>query len=141
MPDVNTSRSLSLQHVFLTHFRIPQRVCIRHQYVLYFLPVPRSPVVLDILARSYPASGTFTGPQRDLYSAVLTAQKTLITYCSESSEISLHDLHRKSCELLRQELNQIGFGLQTGDLERMLYPHFLSHPIGIGELTICKWTV
>jgi len=33
--------------------------------------------------------------------------------------------------MLKRELNQIGFGLQTGDLERMLYPHYLSHPIGI----------
>jgi intermediate cleaving peptidase 55 len=40
-------------------------------------------------------------------------------------------LHRKSCDLLRQELKQIGFTLHTGDLERVLYPHFLSHPIGI----------
>jgi len=51
--------------------------------------------------------------------------------CTESSGQSMHDLHRKSCQLLKQELNQIGFKLQTGDLERVLYPHFLSHPIGI----------
>ncbi|KAH7888136.1 peptidase M24 [Phlebopus sp. FC_14] len=83
------------------------------------------------ITRTYPASGAFTEPQKDLYTAVLTAQKALISFCTESAELNLHDLHRKSCDLLRRELNQIGFGLHTGDLERVLYPHFLSHPIGI----------
>ncbi|PFH50558.1 hypothetical protein AMATHDRAFT_75540 [Amanita thiersii Skay4041] len=85
------------------------------------------------ITRSFPASGTFNGPQRDLYSAVLSAQKTLISLCTERASLSLYDLHRQSCDLLRQELAQIGFNtLFTGDLERLLYPHFLSHPIGIG---------
>ena len=47
--------------------------------------------------------------------------------------MSMSDLHRMSCDQLRQELTQIGFNsLRIGDLERILYPHFLSHPIGIG---------
>lgn len=85
----------------------------------------------SISARTYPSSGTFTPAQADLYSALLSAQKVLCTLCTESSGNSLHDLHRKSCQLLKTELNQIGFGLETGDLERVLYPHFLSHHIGI----------
>ncbi|KAH7921706.1 peptidase M24, partial [Leucogyrophana mollusca] len=83
------------------------------------------------ITRTYPASGTFTDPQKELYTAVLSAQKALIGLCTESTKLNLHDLHRKSCDLLKQELNQIGFKLHTGDLERILYPHFLSHPIGI----------
>ena len=51
--------------------------------------------------------------------------------------MSLYDLHRESSSLLRRELNQIGFNLGVeGDLERVLYPHFLSHPIGIGQSLI-----
>lgn len=85
-------------------------------------------------ARTYPASGKFSPAQRDLYSAVLAAQKELIKLCSSQAGYSLQELHRKSCQLLKQELNQIGFGLGTeGDLERVLYPHYLSHPIGVGE--------
>jgi intermediate cleaving peptidase 55 len=46
----------------------------------------------------------------------------------------MNDLHRKSCDLLREELKQIGFSFSVeGELERVLYPHFLSHPVGIGE--------
>ncbi|KAJ4471985.1 peptidase M24 [Lentinula aciculospora] len=82
------------------------------------------------ITRTYPANGTFSAPQRDLYSAVLSAQKTLIALCHEGCNLTLYELHQKSCELLRQELLQLGFQLYPGDLER-LYPHFISHPIGI----------
>jgi intermediate cleaving peptidase 55 len=34
------------------------------------------------------------------------------------------------CVLLTEELRQIGFKLSTGDVERRLYPHFLSHHLG-----------
>ncbi|KAK7051352.1 aminopeptidase [Paramarasmius palmivorus] len=82
------------------------------------------------ITRTYPANGKFTEPQRDLYAAVLSAQKTLVNMCSETSGMTLYELHAQSCRLLRQELLQLGFQLGTGDIER-LYPHFLSHPIGI----------
>ncbi|KAF8351090.1 peptidase M24, structural domain-containing protein, partial [Amanita rubescens] len=84
------------------------------------------------ITRSFPVSGVFTEPQRDLYSAVLSVQKSLINLCTEQANMSMYDLHRLSCDRLRQELAQVGFNsLRTGDLERILYPHFLSHSIGI----------
>ncbi|KAF9066863.1 peptidase M24 [Rhodocollybia butyracea] len=82
------------------------------------------------ITRTYPANGTFTAPQRELYAAVLSVQKALVSMCHEGSNMTMYDLHRKSCDLLRQELLQLGFQLQLGDIER-LYPHFISHPIGI----------
>lgn len=90
----------------------------------------------SLLARTYPASGKFSSAQKDLYSAVLSAQKACIELCSEASGLSLNDLHRKSCEVLRQELQQLGFNLTVGVLERELYPHYLSHPLGIGRLPV-----
>jgi intermediate cleaving peptidase 55 len=47
----------------------------------------------------------------------------------------MNDLHRRSVELLREELQRLGFsftGRMTGVLERILYPHYLAHPVGIG---------
>lgn len=82
------------------------------------------------ITRTYPASGTFSGPQREIYSAVLFTQKELIKLCSAQAGWSLHALHQRSCDLLRQELNHIGFDI-GGDLERELYPHYLTHSIGI----------
>ena len=44
--------------------------------------------------------------------------------------------------MLARELNRLGFNLREGDrgpgnadVERELYPHFLSHAVGIGALT------
>ena len=110
-----------------------QRLCLRHQFDYIFSHFSKvyHNFLLSILARTYPSTGTFSPAQAELYTALLSTQKALCELCTESSGHSLHDLHRKSCELLKRELNQIGFGLQTGDLERVLYPHFLSHPIGV----------
>ncbi|KAI0063075.1 peptidase M24 [Artomyces pyxidatus] len=83
------------------------------------------------ISRTFPVSGTFTPPQRELYAALLSAQKALVALCAADIGHSLDDLHRRSVELLRTELKQIGFELGLGALERVLYPHYLSHPVGI----------
>jgi len=87
------------------------------------------------ITRTYPASGRFTPAQRELYVAVLSAQKALIPLCTEASGMSLHDLHVRSMELLSIELRQLGFNSVSntgrgGDLD-VLFPHYLSHPMGI----------
>ncbi|KAJ7047875.1 peptidase M24 [Mycena alexandri] len=83
------------------------------------------------ITRSFPVSGTFTSPQRDLYAAVLSAQKALIRLCTESSGMSIHQIHFRTCTLLREELKQIGMDVSADDLERVLFPHYVSHPIGL----------
>lgn len=88
------------------------------------------------ISRTFPVSGTFTPPQRDLYSAVLAAQKRLVGLCVSSSGESMNDLHRHSVDMLKDELTRIGFDFGgrkgLGVLERVLYPHYLTHPVGIG---------
>jgi intermediate cleaving peptidase 55 len=83
------------------------------------------------ITRSYPVNGRFTSPQRDLYSAVLSAQKILVSLCHESAGISLLELHSRSCDLLRKELKNIGIDVSSWVLASALYPHFVGHPIGI----------
>ena len=50
--------------------------------------------------------------------------------------MSLAQIHRESCDALQKELNKIGFNLSgvagVGDLQRILYPHYIGHPLGIG---------
>ncbi|KDQ65103.1 hypothetical protein JAAARDRAFT_202334 [Jaapia argillacea MUCL 33604] len=92
------------------------------------------------ITRTYPLS-KFTQAQADLYSAILSVQKSLVASCSQKEGLSLNELHRRSVEGLRGELGRLGFNLGGknsrggnagyGDLERVLYPHHLSHPIGI----------
>ncbi|KAJ7638370.1 peptidase M24 [Roridomyces roridus] len=83
------------------------------------------------ITRSFPASGTFTSPQRDLYAAVLSAQKQVINLCTESSGLSLYQIHFRTCAILREELKQIGINCKANDLEHVLFPHYVSHPIGL----------
>lgn len=88
------------------------------------------------ITRTFPVgpTGQFTPAQRELYAAVLEVQKRLITFCSEDAHESLNSLHNRSVELLCKALSRIGFDLgMRNRLIDKLYPHYLSHPIGIGE--------
>ncbi|KAH8102841.1 peptidase M24, structural domain-containing protein [Cristinia sonorae] len=87
------------------------------------------------ITRTYPASGKFNPAQAELYSALLAVQKKMITYCTEASQMSLAEIHRESSDMLQKELNKIGFNLRgthgAGDVARVLYPHYVGHPIGV----------
>ncbi|KAF8516631.1 peptidase M24 [Gautieria morchelliformis] len=92
------------------------------------------------ITRTYPVfpSGRFTPAQAELYTAVLNTLKHCTSLCTESSKLSLYDLHAESCRVLTKELNRIGFNLRErsasaghSEVEQVLYPHFLSHSVGI----------
>lgn len=85
------------------------------------------------ITRAFPsnADGVFSAPQRDLYTAVLNVLKACTALATESQCYTLADLHRRSVDFLRQELKQIGFQLHGGTLERILYPHYIGHWLGI----------
>ena len=86
-------------------------------------------------ARTFPVNGTFTPPQRELYAALLATQKALVNECAVARGHSLDTLHRRSVDLLRAELGKIGLPCEGPVLERVLYPHYLTHPIGIGKFS------
>lgn len=48
------------------------------------------------ITRTFPVSGKFSAPQRDLYEAVLSAQKECVKRCKVEDEVSLNELHRTS---------------------------------------------
>lgn len=92
------------------------------------------------ITRTYPTypTGRFTTAQAELYNAVLVTLKHCTSLCTESSGMNLYDLHAESCRVLTRELNKLGFNLSENTsgpgnaaVERVLYPHFLSHPVGI----------
>ncbi|KAI8984931.1 peptidase M24, structural domain-containing protein [Trametes punicea] len=84
------------------------------------------------ITRTFPANGSFTSEQGTLYNALLTVQKRLIALCTEDSGLSIVQIHRESCNMLRTELERIGFSfpLGAGTLDT-LYPHLVGHPVGI----------
>lgn len=83
------------------------------------------------ITRAWPVSGTFSEPQKDLYAALLSVLKQCTALAISSNGYSLASLHRRSVELLRVELRQLGFDLALGELERSLYQHYLGHWLGI----------
>ncbi|KAG9012268.1 hypothetical protein FRB94_006298 [Tulasnella sp. JGI-2019a] len=86
------------------------------------------------ISRTWPVNGTFTSPQRDLYSAVLATLKACTAMCTESAGVTMYDIHRRSSDMLLRELKQLGgfasSNLTQKDLDR-LYPHFVTHGVGI----------
>lgn len=48
------------------------------------------------ITRTFPVSGKFTEPQRDLYQAVLNVQKECIKRCKVEDEVGMNELHRFS---------------------------------------------
>ncbi|KAI0751632.1 peptidase M24, structural domain-containing protein [Daedaleopsis nitida] len=84
------------------------------------------------ITRTFPANGSFRPEQATLYNAVLTVQKQLISLCTEDSGMSIIQIHRESCNLMRKELERIGFRFPfgSGTLDT-LYPHLVGHPVGI----------
>ncbi|KAI0408335.1 peptidase M24, structural domain-containing protein [Xylaria palmicola] len=82
------------------------------------------------ITRTWPASGKFSPAQRDLYSAVLKAQRSSVSLCRASANLTLDQLHAVTERALRQELTQLGFDL-SGNAMNLLFPHHVGHYIGL----------
>ncbi|KAJ2555663.1 aminopeptidase [Coemansia sp. RSA 1933] len=83
------------------------------------------------ITRTFPVNGRFSDAQRDLYSAVLSVKQQMIQLCHSDSEYSLNEIQRCSTRALAQELKQIGFHASDSDISNRLYPHHISHYLGI----------
>ncbi|ELU37364.1 peptidase M24 [Rhizoctonia solani AG-1 IA] len=99
-----------------------------------YVPVVARGGYASDITRTFPVgpSGQFTPPQRELYASILEVQKKLILMCTEESKESMNSLHNQSVDLLKKALRRVGFDLGAGGkLIDRLYPHYLTHPIGI----------
>ena len=82
------------------------------------------------ITRTWPVSGKFSSAQRDLYQAVLNVQRSLISLCRGTANMTLDKLHNVAEQQLTEQLNQVGFNISGKDIEA-LFPHHLSHYIGM----------
>ncbi|CAL5868529.1 uncharacterized protein PFLUO_LOCUS2755 [Penicillium psychrofluorescens] len=82
------------------------------------------------ITRTWPVNGKFTGPQRDLYNAVLNVHRTCLALCRESSNLTLDKLHGIAENGLKDQLQQLGFDV-SGTAMTTLFPHHLGHYIGL----------
>ena len=94
--------------------------------------------VTDI-TRTWPISGRFSAAQRDLYEAVLKIQRQLVSLCREDADVSLDELHAKSEEGLRTDLETLGFDLRDGAMGT-LFPHHVSHHVGLDVHDLPGWS-
>lgn len=66
------------------------------------------------VSRSWPVSGKFSGPQRDIYDLVLEVQRQCIEMCEEGTvvggrQVSMNGMHRHACRALTDGLQSLGF--------------------------------
>ncbi|KAJ2779583.1 aminopeptidase [Coemansia javaensis] len=134
-------RSVLTRPAYVPVFAAGEHAMCMH-YVLNQGPVPDGCLVLadagaeyaayaSDVTRTFPASGRFTEPQRDLYSAVLSVQEQMVRLCYADSGYSLNEIHRCSVRALVGELKQIGLRVAERDVERHLCPHHISHYLGM----------
>jgi Xaa-Pro aminopeptidase len=82
------------------------------------------------ITRTYPVSGTFTQPQRDIYDVVLRAQDEAIKAAKPGATLS--SIHERTVTVLKEGLLKLGLITDaSGNQYRMWYTHGTSHFIGI----------
>ncbi len=87
------------------------------------------------ITRSFPANGSFTPAQRDIYQAVLEAQKAAIEFCQPGAS---YDELKSSVERQLTE-SLVDLGLLEGSIDELMeeskfrdyYPHSIGHSLGI----------
>ncbi|OJD28084.1 hypothetical protein ACJ73_00511 [Blastomyces percursus] len=82
------------------------------------------------ITRTWPVNGNFSGPQKELYNAILSVQRTCVSLCRESAGLSLDMLHAIAEKGLREQLKTLGFDV-SGSAMTTLFPHHLGHYIGL----------
>jgi len=82
------------------------------------------------ITRTWPINGKFTGPQRDLYEAVLRVQRSSVSLCRESANMTLDKIHQITEHGLKDSLKELGFDMSGNALET-LFPHHVGHYIGL----------
>lgn len=82
------------------------------------------------LTRTYPVSGRFSVPQREIYALVLEAQEAAKDVARPGA--TLTDVHQKAVDVIRAGLLRLGLITDaTGDQYRMWFTHLSVHYIGI----------
>ncbi|TVY35256.1 Intermediate cleaving peptidase [Lachnellula subtilissima] len=82
------------------------------------------------ITRTWPINGKFTDPQRDLYEAILGVQRSSVSLCRESANVTLDKIHQITEFGLKDSLQRLGFNMSGNALET-LFPHHVGHYVGL----------
>lgn len=83
------------------------------------------------ITRTWPVTGEFTGPQRDMYNMILEVQKSCVSLCREDADVTLDKLHRIAEGGLKSGLKDLGFDTSRSDVMDVMFPHHVGHFIGL----------
>lgn len=86
--------------------------------------------VTDI-TRTWPISGKFTPAQRDLYTLLLSVQRSCISLCRADSHFTLDKLHHTASNSLAAGLKDLGFDMSNPEAIQTLFPHHVGHYVGL----------
>uniref|UniRef100_A0A7M4G3H9 Xaa-Pro aminopeptidase 3 n=1 Tax=Crocodylus porosus TaxID=8502 RepID=A0A7M4G3H9_CROPO len=86
------------------------------------------------ITRTWPINGRFTGPQAELYQAVLEVQKSCLSLCSPG--VSLENIYNLMLSLTGQKLRELGVLKRSIDENhfkavRKYCPHHVGHYLGM----------
>lgn len=126
------------QKALLIHYVLNNGLLNDDEFVLVDAGGEYGTYISDI-TRTWPISGKFTQPQRDLYEAVLSAQRSSVALCRANAGVTLDKLHSITETSLRNQLQQLGFDL-SGDAMNVLFPHHVGHYIGLDVHDIPGYT-
>ncbi|OMJ26375.1 putative Xaa-Pro aminopeptidase 3 [Smittium culicis] len=118
-------------HALIMHYVQNNLPVLNDQMLLIDAGMEYAEYMCDV-SRTIPVNGKFSQPQADLYGTLLEVQEKCISYMYSDSEMSLNDVHLISENLMSKGLSKLGFSnLKSQDLRSILYPHHLSHYLGI----------
>ncbi|KAI1763367.1 aminopeptidase-like protein [Hypoxylon sp. FL1150] len=113
----------------LIHYVLNNSVLNESDFVLVDAGGEYGTYITDI-TRTWPVSGKFSQPQKDLYNAVLRTQRSVVSLCRASANTTLDKLHQITENTLKDQLTQLGFDM-SGDAINALFPHHVGHYIGL----------
>jgi intermediate cleaving peptidase 55 len=111
------------------HYTVNNNVFREGEFILVDAGGEYGTYITDI-SRTWPVSGKFTPAQRDLYEAVLRVQRTSVSLCRASANMSLEDIHRITVRGLVDELRDLGVNVSMSNIDQ-LFPHHVGHYIGL----------
>lgn len=82
------------------------------------------------VTRTFPADGTFSDAQREIYQAVLTAQNEVMPLMRPG--VAWRDIHAKAVDSLGRQLVALGLIAENVPAQvRLYFMHGLGHPLGL----------
>jgi intermediate cleaving peptidase 55 len=126
------------RHALSIHYTRNDALLSPHELVLVDAGGTHGGYITDI-TRTWPVGGRFSDAQRDLYEAVLAAQRVGVALCREGETegkgaregCTLDGIHARVEEELRQNLQSIGFDMRLPRALETLFPHHVGHYIGL----------